>query len=212
MNSYLPHYDRRGHNKSIMKLTGGAIDITENIPLPILEEPKPNELPLMKEVERLFEEIQKFPVKDPSKDNSRKNVLQKKNQKIEAMVLGKVRSYSEKDLVIGRATKSGKFDELEAVLKKLVKLHNPNFRYTSIQINKSVETAWHFDKGNVGLSYCIAFGKYVGGGVVVKVRDNKEMLAKNNKKWLFYDGHSLEHKSAPVKSGIRYAVIFFTKR
>lgn len=212
MNSYLPHYDRRGHNKSIMNLSGGAIDITENIPLPILEEPKPNELPLMKEVERLFEEIQKFPVKDPSKDNSRKNVLQKKNQKIEAMVLGKVRSYSEKDLVVGRATKSGKFDELESVLKKLVHLHNPNFRYTSIQINKSVETAWHFDKGNVGLSYCIAFGKYVGGGVVVKVRDNKEMLAKNNKKWLYYDGHSLEHKSAPVKSGIRYAVIFFTKR
>ena len=37
-------------------------------------------------------------------------------------------------------------------------------------------------------------------------------LAKNNKKWLYYDGHSLEHKSAPVKSGIRYAVILFTKR
>ena len=209
MNTFLPHHDRRPHSNMLL---GGKIDIMENIPLPLIENSKPNEKPLMKEIDRLFGEIARFPTKDPYKDKTRKNVLQKQGEKISAMVLGKVRAYDKKNLVKSTVSSSGKYDELEMKLKELMKIHNPNFRYTSIQVNKSVETSWHFDKGNVGMSYLIGFGDFKGGGVVVKIRDDKEIFVDNDHRWLFFDGHHLEHKSAPVKSGIRYAVIFFTKK
>lgn len=209
MNTFLNHYDRRPHNQTLL---GGKLNIMENIPLPLVEEPKSGEKEIMDRIDKLFEEIEKFPTKDPYKDKTRKNVLQKEGQKIEAMVLGKVRAYDKKNLVSSSVSSSGKYDELESELRKLIKLHNPNFRWTSIQVNKSVETSWHYDKGNVGLSYLIAFGKFKGGGVVVKIRNNKEMMVRNDHRWLFFDGHNLEHKSAPITSGVRYAVIFFTKK
>ena len=207
INTYLQPHQRRTHNNLLM---GGAIDVMENVPIPLLEMPKPQEKPIMEEIDKLLEDITKFPSKDPYKDKTRKNVLQKKDQKIEAMVLGRVRAYDKKNLVNSSASNSGKYIELEKKLRELMKVHNPKFRYTSIQLNKSVETAWHFDKGNVGMSYLIAFGKFKGGGVVVKVRNNKEMLLNNDHKWLYFDGHNSEHKSAP-STGTRYAVIFFTK-
>ena len=209
MNTFLPHYDRRTHNDLLL---GGKLDILENVPIPLIQNPKPSEKPLMKEIDRLFSEITNFPTKDPYKDKTRKNVLQKEGQKIEAMVLGKVRAYDKKNLVSSSVSSSGKYEELESKLKDLMRLHNPNFRYTSIQINKSVQTSWHYDKGNVGLSYLIGFGNFKGGGVVVKIRKDKELFVDNDHRWLYFDGHNLEHKSAPIKSGVRYAVIFFTKK
>ena len=51
MNSYLPHHLRRVHNNNIV---GGAMELMENVPIPILELAKPQEKPLMDEVDRLF--------------------------------------------------------------------------------------------------------------------------------------------------------------
>lgn len=209
MNTFLPHYDRRTHNNSLL---GGKLDILENIPIPLIQNPKASEKPLMEEIDRLFSEISNFPKKDPYRNTSGKKHSVKEGEKVEAFIFGKVRQYDKKNLVNSTITSSGKYEELENKLKELMKLHNPNFRYTSIQINKSVETSWHFDRGNVGLSYLIGFGKFKGGGVVVKIRDDKELFVDNHHRWLYFDGHNLEHKSAPITSGVRYAVIFFTKK
>jgi hypothetical protein len=46
------------------------------------------------------------------------------------------------------------------------------------------------------MSYLIAFGKFKGGGTVVKVRENKIIKYNNNHAWLYFDGHNAEHKSA----------------
>ena len=206
MNSYLPHHLRRVHNNNIV---GGAMELMKNVPIPILELAKPQEKPLMDEVDRLLDEIEKFPTKDPYKDKSRKTVA-KEGQIIQSMIFGKVRAYDKKELVNSAISNSGKYTELEKVLRKLMKVHNPNFRYTTLQINKSLQTPYHFDKGNVGMSYLIAFGKFKGGGTVVKVRENKIIKYDNNHRWLYFDGHNAEHKSAK-STGVRYAVVFYTK-
>lgn len=204
INSFLQPHLRREHN-----VAGAGLFVYDNIPDPKVEEPRSQkEKDLMKEIDKMFEDVV-FTKKDPYKDHTRKNVLQKKGQKIEAMVLGKVRAYDKKELVESTASKKVKFQEIEKKLRELVKIHNPNFRYTSIQVNKAVETAYHFDRGNVGLSYCIAFGDFTGGGVIVRTKKG-EKLYKNYHKWLYYDGHNIEHRTAPSK-GTRYAVIYFTK-
>ena len=144
-----------------------------------------------------------------------------------SMIFGKVRAYDKKELVNSSITNSGKYAELEKCLRDLMKLHNPNFRYTTIQTNKSLETPWHYDKGNVGMSYLIAFGKFKGGGTVVKVRNNgdafkylgkivkvsnrvENVKIDNKHSWLFFDGHNSYHKSAK-STGIRFAVVYYTK-
>jgi len=184
------------------------------IPPPQLQEPKDKEKPLMNIILAYLENM-KFPTREPAKDRSRSNVITEevgkdiKNIIIEAFAIGQVRSYSEKNLVDSKNNR--KFPELLIILDKLVKIHNPKFEYTTIQINKSLETAYHRDKGNIGLSYCLGLGNFKGGGLVIKHKD-KEILYDNKDKWLYYDGASLEHKSAKVNSGTRYAIIYFTHK
>ena len=208
INSYLQHHQRREHN--ISQVIGGSIEIRGDVPIPLLEMPKPQEKPLMDEVDRLLDEIETFPTKDPYKDKTRKIFVSQIGEKVMSMIFGKVRAYDKKELVNSSITNKGKYAELEETLRKLMKVHNPLFRYTTIQVNKSLQTPYHFDKGNVGMSYLIAFGKFKGGGTVVKVRENKIIKYNNNHAWLYFDGHNAEHKSA-LSTGTRYAVVFYTK-
>lgn len=190
-------------------ILGGAL-----VPIPKLEKPKASEKDLMVSIKDYLISIDKFPTKNPSKsgDNTRSNIYSDamKGKDIDAFVFGKVKDYSKSEAVDSTITTKGKFDDLYKMLKALVKLHNPKFKFSSIQINKSVETDWHFDKGNVGLSYCLALGDFDGGGVVVE-RGGHELTYQNHNKWLLYDGHELKHKSAKVKKGDRYAIIFYQK-
>ena len=214
MNTYLPLHKQR---PSQLLFYGGSVEDEFNkAPPPIIEEPKSIELDLMKKITDYLDEVERFPSKNPftGKDDSRMTIFSKSmiGKDIQAFVFGKVRQYyvpKEKAIVDSSITKSGRYEELYSLLQKLIKIHNPDFKYTSIQINKSVETDWHFDKGNVGLSYCLALGNFTGGGVVVRLTPNKEKKYDNKNKWLYYDGHYLKHKSAPSK-GTRYAIIFYT--
>ena len=54
MNTFLNHYDRRPHNQTLL---GGKLNIMENIPLPLVEEPKSDEKEIMDRIDKLFEEI-----------------------------------------------------------------------------------------------------------------------------------------------------------
>lgn len=214
VNTNLPIHKQR---PSQLLFYGGSVEKDiHKAPPPILENPKSNELPLMKKIVEYMENIEKFPSKNPTmgKDESRMNIFSDSmiGKPIEALVFGKVKQYyvpKEKYVVDSRITKTGKYQELYDMLKQLIKIHNPKFKYTSIQINRAIETDWHYDKGNIGLSYCLALGNFTGGGVVVQTEDEKEKLYQNKNKWLYYDGHYLRHKSAPSK-GVRYAIIFYT--
>lgn len=214
VNTYLPSHKIR---PSQLLFYGGSVeDEYHKAPPPIIEQPKPNEVELMRKITEYLDNVKKFPSKDPTnnKDTSRQNIFSKSmmGKPIEAFVFGKVKQYyvpKDKMVVDSSITKSGKYQELYDMLKELIKIHNPNFKYTSIQINKSVKTDWHFDKGNVGLSYCLALGKFSGGGVVVRLNPNETKKYDNHNKWLYYDGHYLKHKSAG-SVGTRYAIIFYT--
>tara|TARA_R110002073_G_scaffold320989_1_gene496859 strand:+ start:16230 stop:16868 length:639 start_codon:yes stop_codon:yes gene_type:complete len=204
-NSYLPHNLKRESNFYL----GGALKKEAiKVPPPVLEPMKKGGQILADEILNTLENTQ-FPTKDPYKDKTRKNVLQKEGQKIEAFVLGKVRAYDKPNLV--NSVKNVKFPLLFEKLKAFVKHHNPNFKYTSIQINKSVETPFHFDRGNRGLSYLIGLGDFKGGGVGVKTLPDLKVVDFDNKnKWLKFDGHTLEHKSLKKTGGTRYALIYYT--
>jgi hypothetical protein len=93
--------------------------------------------------------------------------------------------------------------ELLESLHELMASHDPEFKYTSIQVNKNVNSRPHVDKNNVGLSYIIALGDFTGGSLVI---EGKPRNIKND--FYFFDGR-LGHWSNPFE-GERYSIVFFT--
>ena len=181
-----------------------------------LQLPKRETLLQLKKIENILSSMKWPSYKIGEKThNSRTNILKggqsesNKGKEISAFVLGKVRQYNKCELVNSRHTI--KFKDLFQELKTLIKLHNPNFKFTSIQLNNGTMTSWHYDKNNRGKSYCIGCGNYKGGGIDLRV-DNKIVHIDNKNKFFHYNGNTIEHRTSPKVSGTRYAIIFYTRR
>ena len=145
----------------------------------------------------LLEET-KFPV-----TTSRKNISSKG---IEAFVLGDVNYRGQASLnykTRGPSRYNKKFPELFKTLKRLMFAYDPDFSFTTIQVNKNIVSPPHVDKNNVGPSYIIGLGDYDGGKLVI---DGKEYNIRNRFKK--FDGR-YGHWVTPF-SGTRYSLVFFT--
>ncbi len=136
------------------------------------------------------------------------------SKKLYTMNFGIVRNYFKpkgQNLVLSRESRQASKQPIWDLLKKLIKTHNPNFKYTSILINNDVKTEYHFDKNNNGNSYCLGIGSFSGGGIDFKIGENDTVKNINNhNKWLFYNGKNYEHKTASY-TGNRYALIYYSK-
>ena len=142
----------------------------------------------------------KFP-----KTSSRKNISKKP---IESFVLGQVhyRYRSQKSLngkSKGPSRWNIKYLKLFKKLKELISFYHPDFKYTTIQINKNILSPPHIDKNNVGKSYIIGLGDYQGGELNI---EGKKYNKKN--RWKYFDG-TKGHWTEPF-SGNRYSIIYFT--
>lgn len=126
----------------------------------------------------------------------------------DAFVLGKVRKWDDHTRLY-ESVHNKKHPELHSMLKRLVKTHNPNFRFNAIQLNRNVETKPHYDRRNHGCSYCIALGRFTGGGLRVFDGGGNARDIDNNRKWVLYNGGTTYHASVPVRSGVRFAIIFY---
>ncbi len=136
------------------------------------------------------------------KCHSRKNVADSS----ESFVLGTVNYRGQSYLqgkTQGPSRYNSKFPELFELCQNLIKSYDPEFSYTTIQVNKNVECAPHIDKNNVGHSVIIALGDYEGGQLVI---EGKIFNIKNRFK--AFDGRN-GHWTLPF-TGDRFALVFFT--
>ena len=146
------------------------------------------------EILTLLEET-KFPT-----NKSRKNVS---DSKLNCFVLGDVayRRYINGKL-IGPSRHTKKYPQLFEKLNEFIKEVDPDFQFTSIQVNKNVLCKPHIDDNNAGLSYIIGLGDYTDGELVI---ESEKYDIKN--KWKLFDGHKL-HWTEPF-TGNRYSLIYF---
>lgn len=148
------------------------------------------------EVLKLLQDT-KFP-----KCYSRKNI----DKGIDAFVLGDVNYRGQAFLdykTRGPSKYNKKFPELFKAIKKMMNMYDPDFKFTTIQLNKNVLSPPHVDKNNVGPSYIIGLGDYEGGKLVI---EGKEYNIKNRFKK--FDG-TRGHWVTPFE-GVRYTLVFFT--
>jgi hypothetical protein len=134
---------------------------------------------------------------------TRKNIS---SDGVKAFVLGDVNYRGQKSLgglTRGPSRYNKKFETLYDTLKEFIAKKKPNFKYTTIQVNKNVFCKPHVDKNNVGPSYVIALGDFTGGELVV---EGNQFNIKN--KFKKFDGRKA-HWITPFK-GTRYSIVFFT--
>ena len=140
----------------------------------------------------------KFP-----KTSSRKNIS--KNS-IESFVLGQVNYRGQKSLngkLKGPSRWNKKYLDLYNKLKQLISYYHPDFKYTTIQINKNILSPPHVDKNNVGPSYIIGLGDYKGGELNI---EGKKYNIKN--RWKYFNGTKGHWTESFL--GNRYSIIYFT--
>jgi len=108
-----------------------------------------------------------------------------------------------------RHTKSGKFKKLHQEARRLLKMHDPKFKFTSIQLNKNQQAAKHKDSRNVGTSYIIGLGKYTGGKLTIWDEDDKNPKDNNlRNKFVSFNGSKRFHEVTPYK-GERYTLVYY---
>ena len=148
-------------------------------------------------------------------NESRKNVMKKGQVSYEGFVLGMInlipywanKKGHKQELSV--RTKNPKFKELYDNTKLLLKLHDPKFKYTTIQYNKNHKCAKHKDGRNVGVSYIIGLGNYTGGELIVFDENDKNPVKHNiRNKFFKFNGSKRFHVTAPFK-GERYTMVFF---
>lgn len=148
-------------------------------------------------------------------NESRKNVMKKGQVSYEGFVLGMINLFPYWANIKGHKqelsvrTKDPKFKELYKNTRLLLKLHDPKFKYTTIQYNKNHKCAKHKDGRNVGESYIIGLGDYTGGELIVFDENDKNPKKHDiRNKFFKFNGSKYFHVTTPFK-GERYTMVYF---
>jgi len=117
-----------------------------------------------------------------------------------SMPLGLVLSWR---LGVGVSRFTGVQEELTRLLCVSVRSAQPNFPFTSLQVNKNHMFALHVDNRNVGPSLILGLGDYLGGQLYVHGRGRLDV----QRRWLEFDGN-VPHLTCGF-SGERFSVVAF---
>jgi len=157
---------------------------------------------------------------------SRKNVIPKGQEAIKGAICG-LYVYADN---IGVASFSRRHPWLTRLLAAFCHREQPNFKFTSIQVNVNYASRPHVDRNNLGASYIIGLGKYTGGALWVHkddgnkahtLEDEVTLAPMYNKgdtymgsdtniqgRWTQFNGNRL-HLTRPFQ-GTRYSLVYFT--
>ena len=87
----------------------------------------------------------------------------------------------------------------------------PEIEWNCIQVNKNLVCPAHRDKANIGNSFIIAFGDYVGCNLVVEDLSGNE-VEHDIRTGLVYNGYIQRHYNTPLISGTKYTLVFFKNK
>jgi len=107
-------------------------------------------------------------------------------------------------------TRDKKYKKLFRESKKLMKMKDPTFKFTSIQFNKNHRAARHLDAKNMGISYIVGMGDYKGGELIIFDENEKNPVKHDiRNKFYTFNGSKYPHETAPFK-GERYTLVFYS--
>ena len=117
------------------------------------------------------------------------------------MCLGAIKTYGKGVRASKDCVSRPNFTDL---LVRYMKQSKPDFKFTSIQVNKNYLSALHVDSNNMGPSFIVGFGNYVGGAVWQQ--DSGACDVKSS--FVNMDGN-IPHATLPF-CGTRYTLVYFS--
>ena len=112
--------------------------------------------------------------------------------------------------MLSMKTREPRYNKLFKETKKLMRLKDPKFKFTSIQYNKNHRAARHRDAKNTGISYIVGLGEYKGGELLIFDENEKNPVKHDIKgKFNTFNGSIYPHETAPFK-GERYTLVFYS--
>ena len=93
------------------------------------------------------------------------------------------------------------------LMKKFVLSHKPDFRFTSVQVNRNCVCKKHIDGSNRGVSLLVGFGPYTHGRTILFLPSGEKRVHIRTRS-LIFDGSKIYHASEPFR-GKRYSLVFF---
>ena len=100
------------------------------------------------------------------------------------------------------------YPELAEVFTEFSQLYFPDFKYSSIQLNKSFMCAPHRDSKNIGESILVCCGDYEGGKTCVDINGKINKFDARIAPVKF-NGSKYLHWTEPFE-GKRYSLVFFS--
>ena len=159
-----------------------------------------------------IEELDKIFLKDKfyfPMNTTRSNVLKKNDKKYPGFALGIVFSWTHgHEWILSCLSKQPKYSVLLKKAMNFINTFDPEFECTTIQFNKNYKIAKHIDSNNVGESYIIGLGNYVGGELIVYDKEDKPTYMDINHKFYKFNGSEYYHEVAEF-FGDRITLVFF---
>ena len=139
-----------------------------------------------------------------------------KRRGYEGFALGIVTSWAGKGSrsgyrkMLSMKSREPKYKKLLRETKKLMRLKDPKFKFTSVQYNKNHRAAKHRDAKNTGVSYIVGLGDYKGGELIIYDENDKNPVKHDiQNKFNTFNGSIYPHETAPFK-GERYTLVFYS--
>ncbi len=98
---------------------------------------------------------------------------------------------------------------LYELAKKYIKENVPDFKYTTMCLNKNLVCQPHKDGYNEGNSYIVGIGDYDGGNLYIKPDGEKEIKHNIRYNFLEFNGRNT-HWNDDIKKGDKYSIVYFT--
>jgi len=149
----------------------------------------------------LIDSIHGFP-KSTRYNTRHMSEIKEKTMK-EAVCLGAIHSFRS-GTNISVNTSNKKLSKLQFALIKLIDIYKPNFKFTSIQINKNFTSGTLHVDCNIGPSLIMSIGNFKGGELYI----NNRGCVNTEKKLVLFNGQE-PHMALPYE-GKRYSFVFFT--
>ena len=114
-------------------------------------------------------------------------VLPDDKDSVQTMSLGAVTKRIDRNVIVSSKTKARK--NVTKVLTRFMKEHEPEFKFTSISLNKNYAAKKHKDGNNLGDSRVIGLGKFTGGQLIVE-ENGKQNIKDIKNKWVKFNGNN----------------------
>jgi hypothetical protein len=176
-------------------------DIPIAVAVPIETTDEPVWLPPLAESEtaKLYEMLSKIKVPKQSDGRGRSKTFGEHRSMTLGYIKGRVtRKY---DL----SYNSKRMPQIYEEVCRIGKLICP-FEFSAIHLNHNVQCPRHIDGNNAGKSVIISLGEYEGGSLFIEGQG--EFVTKNHP--LIFDGGKYYHWNAPITSGNKYSLVFFS--